>query len=337
MNMKKLSIFWKSVILIVGTSFLGVLIYVSFPNYFYYYRYIPRTDYLSENCNEKWYHDGRVKVICKETGKATTGKLDWISNSNQKDSLTVFSKDGKRGYLNKITGKIFIPAVYNHAWVFSEGLACVVKNGKLGYINPQNETVIPFKFRPSKGNDKNFDYVFNGGYCSAIDSTGKVGLINKKGDWVIRASYDYINNSVLGYRIVKLAGKYGLLDSQLKLILPVEYDWIEIQKNGFRIAKNGEQQLVSFDTKTILKSFVYDMIKSIQYGSGRMDSTGTEIMINTNCFAYNISSKWGLMKRDGTVVTKAIYDDIEGLSYNLFSCTIENYKFTINSSGKVVD
>jgi len=334
--MKKLSKFWKLVILIVGTSFLGVLIYVSFPNYFYYYRFVPRTVYLSETCNERWYHDGRVKVISKETGKATTGKLDWISNSNQKDSLTVFSKDDKRGYLNKITGKIFIPAVYNHAWVFSEGLACVVKNGKLGYINPKNETVIPFKFSYHIEKDKNIDYVFSGGYCSAIDSTGKVGLINKKGDWIISASYDYINNAVLGYRIVKLARKYGLLDSRLKLILPVEYDWIEIQKTGLRVAKDGGQQLVSFDTKTVLKTFVYDMIKSIQYGSGRMDSTGTEIMINTNCFAYNISSKWGLMKRDGSVVTKAIYDEIEGLNNNLFSCTNESYKFTIDSEGKTI-
>jgi len=334
--MKKLSKFWKAVILLVGTSFLGIVIYVSFPTYFYYYRYIPRTVYLSETCNERWYHDGRVKVINKETGKATTGKLDWISNSNQKDSLTVFSKDEKRGYLNKITGKIFIPAVYSHAWIFSEGLACVVRNGKLGYINPQNETVIPFKFSPSNEKDKNIDYVFSGGYCSAIDLTGKVGLINKKGEWVISPAYDYINNAVLGYRIVKLAGKYGLLDNRLKLILPVGYFHIEIQKSGLRVAKDGGQQLLSFDTKTVLRSFVYDEIKSMQYGSGKNDSAGTEIMENTDCFAYNIFTKWGLMKSDGTIVTKAIYDGIEGMSKDLFSCTIENYKFTVDSKGKTI-
>lgn len=334
--MKKLNKFWKGVILIVGLSCLGVVIYVSCHNYFYHYGYEQRTVYLSENCNERWYNDGRVKVICKETGKATTGKLDWISNSNQKDSLTVFSKDEKRGYLNKITGKIFIPAVYGHAWVFSEGLACVVKNGKLGFINPKNETIIPFKFIYPVEKEKNIDYVFSGGYCSAVDLTGKVGLINKKGDWVIIPAYDYINNALLGYRIVKLAQKYGLLNSQLKLILPVEYDHIEIQKEGLRIAKNGEQQLVAFDTKSILRPFVYDSIVSLQYGSGRNDSTGTEIMINTNCFAYNIITKWGLMKRDGTIITKAIYDDIEGLSNNMFSCTIESYKITINSNGQLI-
>ena len=334
--MKKLSKFWKAVILIVGTSCLGVVIYVSCHNYFYYYRYIPRTVYLSETCNERWYNDGRVKVISKETGKATTGKLDWISNSNQKDSLTVFSKNEKRGYLNKITGKIFIPAAYSHAWVFAEGLACVVRNGKLGFINPKNETVIPFKFNPSNEKDKNIDYVFSGGYCSAIDLSGKVGLINKKGDWVISPAYDYINNAVLGYRIMKLAKKYGLLDSRLKLILPVEYNWIEIQKNGLRVAKDGGQLLLSFDTKTELKSFVYDEIKSLQYGTGKNDSTGTEIMANTDCFAYNISTKWGLMKRDGTIITKAIYDEIEGMGKDLFSCTTENYKFTINSKGKII-
>ncbi len=334
--MKKLSKFWKAVILIIGLACMGVLIYVYFHNYFYYYRFEPRTVYLSENYIEKDYQNGRVKVISKETGKATTGKLDWISNSDQKDSLTVFSKDEKRGYLNKLTGKIFIPAIYNHAWVFSEGLACVVKNGKLGFINPKNEIIIPFKFIYSIEKDKHIDYVFRGGYCSAVDLTGKVGLINKKGDWVVTPGYDYINNPVLGYRILKLNNKFGLLDKSLKLILAVEYENIEIQKDGFRIAKNGEQQLVAFDAKKVLKSFVYDEITILQYGTGKTDSNGDEIMENTDCFAYNIFTKWGLMKRDGTVITKAIYDDIDGMSKDLFSCTIENYMFTINEKGENV-
>lgn len=334
--MKKLSKFWKAVILIFGTACLGVVIYVCWHNYFYHYGYMSRTAYLSETCNERWYNDGRVKVINKETGIATTGKLDWIVNSNQNDSLSVFSKDGKRGYLNKVTGKIFIPAVYDHAWIFSEGLAGVIKNGKLGFINTKNEVKIPFKFRFSTDIDKNIDYVFKSGYCAAMDSTEKMGLINKNGKWVLSPRFDYINNPVIEYRIVKLNNKYGLLDSGLKLILPVEYDWIEIQKDGFRIVKNGGQQLVSFDTKTVLKSFVYDDIKGLQYGTGKNDSTGNEIMENTDCFAYNIFIKWGLMKRDGTLVTKAIYDGIEGLNKDLFSCTIENYEFTINSKGNII-
>lgn len=119
--------------------------------------------------------------------------------------------------------------------------------------------------------------------------------------------------------------------------MPVEYDSIVIQKEGFRVAKNGEQQLISFDAETVVKPFVYDRIVNIQYGSGQIDSNGTETMINTNRFAYKILSKWGLMNRDGTVVTKAIYDEIEGLSNNLFICTIENYKFTINAEGKAVN
>ena len=117
-------------------------------------------------------------------------------------------------------------------------------------------------------------------------------------------------------------------DKNLKMILPTIYDNIEIEKSGFKLAKYGNQQLVSYDLKTVIKPFVYDEIESLQYDSGRADSTGTEIMMNTECFAYCIFTKWGLMKRDGTIVTKAIYDEIAGLSNNLFSCTIESYKIT---------
>ena len=39
------------------------------------------------------------------------------------DTLTVFTdKENKRGYLNTKTGKIALPAQWDHAWVFSEGV-----------------------------------------------------------------------------------------------------------------------------------------------------------------------------------------------------------------------
>jgi hypothetical protein len=292
--------------------------------------------YFSETCQVVQYPDGRLNIYNNEFNEFTTEKLNWIAFSHESDTLTVFSLKGKRGYLNLMSGKIQIKPTYRHAWQFSEDLAAVDDKGKIGFIDSKGITKIPFRFFSPHPFKSVADFLFKNGYCTMIGTSGKYGLIDKKGNWAIAAKYDFVNNPVIGYRIVKLARKYGLLDSRLKLILHVEYDWIEIQKDGFRIAKNGGQQLISFDTKSVLKPFVYDSIVSLQYGSGRNDSTGTEIMINTNCFAYNVFTKWGLMKRDGTVVTKAIYDGIEGLSNNLFSCTIENYKFTINENGKII-
>lgn len=292
--------------------------------------------YFSETCQVVQYPDGKLKIYNNEFNEFTTEKLNWIATAHENDTLTVFSLKGKRGYLNMANGNIQIKPIYRHAWQFSEGLAAVDKNGKIGFIDSQGKTQISFRFSSPHPFKSVADFLFKNGFCTMIDSSKKYGLIDKKGNWAISTKFDFINNPVLSYRIVKLNNKYGLLDSHLNLILPVEYSNIEIQKDGFRIAKNGEQKLVSFDTKTILKSFVYDRIVSIQYGSGQNDSTGNEIMINTDCFAYNIFTKWGLMNREGKVITKAVYDGIQGLNSNLFTCTIENYSITINSKGNEV-
>lgn len=292
--------------------------------------------YFSETCQVVQYPDGRLKIYNNEFNEFTTEKLNWIAFSHPNDTMTVFSLKGKRGYLNLITGKFQIQPKYRHAWQFSEGLAAVDDQGKIGFIDSKGETRIPFRFFSPHPFKSVADFLFKNGYCTMIDSSGKYGLIDKKGNWAITPKYDFINNPVIGYRIIKLKSKDGLLDNKLKMILPVEYDHIEIQKEGLRIAKNGSQQLISFDTKFILKPFVYDSIVSLQYGSGRNDSTGTEIMINTNCFAYEIWTKWGLMNREGKVITKAIYDGIEGLNGNLFSCSVENYRITIDSKGNLI-
>lgn len=331
--MKKFNKFWKAVLIIFMVSTTSLTIYLGWKFYDFRFGAFKEDFPFNSKFAEKYYHDGKYQLIDINSGRSTTPKLDWIASPGKNGTLTVFSLNRKRGYLNANTGRIAIPAKYEHAWAFSEDVGAVVMNGRVGFIDGSEHLVIPYKFIYSGKKDKDIDFVFSGGYCAAMDSTEKLGLINKRGEWVIPPRYDYINNPVIGYRIVKLARKYGLLDNKLKLILPIEYDHIEIQKDGLKIAKNGEQQLVTFDTKTILKPFVYDDIVNIQFGSGRMDSTGTEVSTNTNCFAYRIFTKWGLIRRDGKVVTKAVYDEIDGLSDRLFSCTIENYKFTVNSEG----
>ena len=77
-------------------------------------------------------NDGNITIKNTETGEVTAEKIkfDWTSSSPN-DSLGVFCSDGKRGYYNSYTGKIVVPAQYRRAWIFSEGLAGVQKNGHI--------------------------------------------------------------------------------------------------------------------------------------------------------------------------------------------------------------
>lgn len=87
---------------------------------------------------------------------------DWVVTSSDKDSLVVFARNGKRGYINRFTGEIAIPENYTRAWGFSESLATVEKNGGLLFIDHSGRVVIDKDFQV------HFDalkYALKNGYC----------------------------------------------------------------------------------------------------------------------------------------------------------------------------
>lgn len=62
------------------------------------------------------------------------------------DNLALFAENGKYGFINK-KGKIKIPAIYDKAFPFINGLAYVEVDGKVGYIDKKGNEIIPVKYR----------------------------------------------------------------------------------------------------------------------------------------------------------------------------------------------
>jgi hypothetical protein len=107
-------------------------------------------------------------------------------------------KDNKRflGYFNK-SGKIVIPATYDFAQPFSEGLAFVMKDNKAFFIDKTGTRIIEnskigyagyylwgTKFADGLANVSNLSAPKIGAMHS---NDGPSGYINKKGEWVIKA------------------------------------------------------------------------------------------------------------------------------------------------------
>ena len=74
----------------------------------------------------------------------------------------------------KKDGVVVIPAKYDNAWKFSEGLAAVALKGKWGYIDKTGKEVIPIKY--DDVND------FKNG-AAAVRLKGKRGTIDKQGNF----------------------------------------------------------------------------------------------------------------------------------------------------------
>ena len=252
--------------------------------------------------------DGKVSIKDVTTGKITIKdiKLDWTQRSRN-DSLSVFCSDNKRGYYNMYTGEIAIPAQYLRAWVFEEGLAAVQKNGNIGFINHKGETVIDFMF-PYHGNPLS-NFVFEDGHCVVADTTGKCGVIDKVGKWLINPEYDNIS----AYK------EYAI------------------------VTKAGVTKQPSYDGK-VLNSFVLDNIKELTYKeTERYENREGELeyvekTVKTGLFAYCVGGRYGMMDKNCHRLTDPLYKSISAVSDNMFRATLLDHysEVILNAKGEVM-
>jgi hypothetical protein len=252
--------------------------------------------------------DGNITIKNTQTGEVTAEKIkfDWTSSSPN-DSLGVFCTDKKRGYYNSYTGKIVIPAQYRRAWVFSEGLAAVQKNGMIGFINRKGEVVIPFRY-PYHGNPLS-SFVFENGHCIVADTTGKCGVINRKGEWIIHPNYDNID----AYEEYVIASSAGV------------------------------RKQLTYEEKTI-NSFVVDNIKALTFTEKeRYENKDGEIVyldieVKTGLFSYSVGGRCGLMDANCRRLTDPLYSRIIAVDKNMYrALLLDSYSEVIlNGRGEVM-
>lgn len=252
--------------------------------------------------------DGNITIKNTQTGEVTAEKIkfDWTSSSPN-DSLGVFCTDKKRGYYNSYTGKIVIPAQYRRAWVFSEGLAAVQKNGMIGFINRKGEVAIPFRY-PYHGNPLS-SFVFENGHCIVADTTGKCGVINRKGEWIIQPKYDNID----AYEEYVIASSAGV------------------------------RKQLTYEEKTI-NSFVVDNIKALTFTEKeRYENKDGEIVyldieVKTGLFSYSVGGRCGLMDANCRRLTDPLYSRIIAVDKNMYrALLLDSYSEVIlNGRGEVM-
>ena len=297
---------------------------------------------LSQKIEAHYFRDGKYRVYNRCTGEYTTPKLNWVSDAPKTDSLAVYALPNKRGYINVNTGRIVIDAEansYRKAWVFSDGLAAVMRDGKIGFINAKNEVVIPFQFDyTDKCRMYDFGYVFHNGYCAMTDADGDLGLIDKSGNWVVEPAYDEIwAPHKSGYRVIVKDNKHGVLNADCAVVYPAEYGYINILSDGFVLTKGGKQWQVDFEGNTV-QPFMFDGTYYLKYPNG-YDSCGDLTYEFADFVKYEVMNSYGIMNRiTGEPITPAIYSDINMLSKNLFE--VQEYDsydwYLLDTKGNVV-
>ena len=306
-----------------------------------YGRYPYWDEMLSDNISLHYFRDGMNRVYDEETECYITPKIDWV-RASKSNALAVYAISDRRGYVDVLTGDVVIDALdndYQYAWVFSEGVAAVVKDDKLGFINADNEVVIPFQFEyPEKCRMYDVAYVFHNGLSIMTNEEGGVGLIDKSGDWVVVHIYSQIwSDHTTGQRVCVHDGEYGVLDDKGALVYPVEYDYISVVEDGFELTKDGRMWKEDFEGNVTVP-FMYEWTTYLSYPVD-YNEYGDIVYELSEYVKYAVSGRRGIMNRlTGEPITPAIYEDVEMMSKDIFEVsTVGTYNhYLVDTNGNVI-
>ena len=302
--------------------------------------------------------DGKGYVCNDLTGEKTLKHIAWIAVPLGDDSLVCYSDGKKRGYFNMYTGKVAIPAKYDHAWVFSDGLASVDEDGIIKFIDATGKVVIEpgLHYREWMSG-----YVYHSGYC-VIDSEdgNNYGLMDKTGKMALPMEYKSIelyNDSL--FCVVK-GDEMGILDKNLKPILPLmACDIINCDETIDVIMPDNTMRIYALDG-SLLNDFCINSVRMLEYETDAIVYPKSEPQTAS---VLDAESEWyeevdeayhpkatarlrayssgygyeGLMTADGHMVTLPSYTSIEAIGPDLYLCEINNTSSVIlNGRGQQV-
>ena len=303
------------------------------------------SEYLHDYSNQSLstdvvYHEaynGDGYVYNKRLGQRTLTGVTWVCESEDADHLAFFSNGKKRGYFDRFTGELVIPAKFEKAWVFSEGLACVMLDGKLGFVDHDGNMLIEntFDYTPYIGS-----YCFHSGLCLMSDDNGKMGFIDKRGKWVVNPIYSYVNRTEKGYWIVEdTSYMRGLLNENGQVVIPCEYEYIYFGWQDEYISVRTRDHIDQvFDKEgRLVNAFDYQDVEWIEYPISGNDDSWDQQMAHSDCMRYTTSDyHYGIMDRNCRRITLPIYTEITALGPDRFFCDGPMGSVILDNKGNVV-
>ncbi len=234
--------------------------------------------------------------------KLLFGLLLLCYGAQAQQTLFAIEIKGKWGYMNS-EGKMMIPAQFDYADDFSEGMAVVAFRNQPCVINENGKRVI---------DTGSFQFIsrFSEGFAAASDYNGQKYIINPKGDktvtlpadiYEIRAFREGVavvskkideHETKFGRDIATLGYKFGYVNTKGEPVTDFVYDDADDAKNGIMRVKQGVLfGLLRTDGSVIIKP-TYENIGIFTEGKAVVD----------------VKAKFGYINTSGEIVIKPIFD-----------------------------
>ena len=242
---------------------------------------------------------------------ANYDNMHWFS-----DGLAVMTQeiDGeiKFGYMD-IEGTMVIPAIYDDAVSFYEGLAEVTIGDKSGYINTKGDTVVPIIY--------DYVWMFMDGFATVINDD-HYGIVNTKGEVIVPLIYDYVESSSDGLFMVATYNEYatldnfGFLNTNGDVIIPLIYNNAYSFYDGLAAVEKDTYWGVIDTNGDVVIPFIYGYAESFIEGFMLVEKDG----------------KWGFIDTSGNAAIPIIYDDVIRLPNNYVAATTDGIPVILSLS-----
>lgn len=344
-NPKNKTPFWRvvwAVITVCVVTVTGMLVHS-------YYTYNHRNDYryseiqrISANLTfvkEPGEKTGVIKNF--HTGEVIDKNISWIALPCDEDSLIVFCRNDKRGYINRFSGKVAIPAQYSKAWIFSSGVASVAEGDSIYFIDHSGKPVSGKKF---VFNPKTRAYVYHGDYCAIATGNGKMGLIDKSGNWAVEPTYDWICSEANNFWKARKGdcetGLWYALNDKAELVTETGYPQMEITEDlGIVVTLPNHLQVAYGFNGVKSDQFLCRDLEKMYYDKDEWDEEGNKIIDATTLMRYRMSDGYeGLCTVDGDIITEPIYWEVMPITKDTYLCKYKDASagVIVNSKGEIV-
>lgn len=217
-----------------------------------------------------------------------------ISLSVSGDGIVAARKGSRWGALNMVTGETVVPCGYDKAFVFRNGYAKVVKDGRQGFIDMYNNwyDTLPASAPEARTIDAvppvpvedDTEYRI-GDYIPVKDENGTWGY-RLYDELVIEPKFSYAGPFSEGLAAVAMNGKYGFIDKDGKCVIPYRYEYTGKFNEGLAVARmNGKYGYVDKTGRSAIP-YKFDFAGGFSNGLAAVKFNGEDFFIDTDGQMY---------------------------------------------------
>jgi len=223
-----------------------------------------------------------------------------ITGCNQKQKqFTIVQENDKKGVINE-SGYIVVKPIYKQVFRF---------DGSDNFITHPNFVNLHWLHNEA-------DYA----YSIVENINNKFGIIDQKGNLLLKPIYDSITYFFDGFMRVQIGDKYGLVDEEFNIVLKPIYNKIDEFTDDIAIVQNnGKYGCIDKNMRIKIKP-TYDKIYFQQ-----------EEFLRTR-----LNNKWGYLDNKCNVLSKPIFDYAYDFSNKIAKVIIHERVGYINSDGKLL-